>query len=323
MSDAFSFSRNDNFFGSTAVPLENALDTFPLDCKDPRAPKPFDGGEGSLGRLYGAPWLPLRLRVRLWHTARRTEFDHSWFAPFARYWSGVLKGRPLWDVHDFYFLRSFYRLAFQNLQVPPDATAVLHEAAYQRPDALYFLFHQVYKEKIAEHARLIARLLKHGGGRISSLLEYGCGTAPFATSLLQFFTAARAMKIYLSDLRSLPLQYAAYKFRGNPSVSVFPLLPDANLQLGAMPGVDVVVCLTVFEHLNEPLTTVHRFDEILNPGGLLVFDYIKGDAGGLDTGAGQYQRGEVLSFIRNRFQILEGRIETERSVGTTICRKRG
>lgn len=321
MTNAFHFERNDNFFGNTEHSIEDALRSFPLDSKETGGRRAFDGANSLLRKVYRSRWLPLRFRRRLWHVARRTELDQTWFIPFAKYWTSVLGGRPLWGVQDFYFLRSYYRLAFQNLRIPDKASAREHALAFQRPEALYFLFQQIYREKISNHAGLVARALKRGPRRISAFLEYGCGTAPIATSLFEFFPENSSIRVHLADLIALPLQYAAYKFRCYPNVSVHPLLAENNLQMVDPVTVDVIFCLNVFEHLNDPMVTVKKFHDNLNSGGLLVFDYIQGDAQGLDSLAGLEQRNDVLSFIEQNFRIVEGEIEKGRSTGEVICQK--
>jgi len=85
---------------------------------------------------------------------------------------------------------------------------------------------------------------------------------------------------------------------------------------------DAIVCQTVFEHLNCPLDTVRRLHEWLTPRGLLIFDYILSDAKDLDTLQGRNQRCDVLAFIGERFDILEGVLDPEASMGITVARKR-
>jgi 2-polyprenyl-3-methyl-5-hydroxy-6-metoxy-1,4-benzoquinol methylase len=80
--------------------------------------------------------------------------------------------------------------------------------------------------------------------------------------------------------------------------------------------------MTVLEHLQDPLAVVQHLRELLAPGGLLVFDYVKSEATGLDTRAGLEQRPAVLAFVRENFHLLQGTLEGEASLGQTIVRRR-
>ncbi|MEO0564494.1 MAG: methyltransferase type 12, partial [Chloroflexota bacterium] len=79
---------------------------------------------------------------------------------------------------------------------------------------------------------------------------------------------------------------------------------------------------TVFEHLNAPMETIRRFHEYLNVGGVLIFDYILSEGTGLDTKAGLEQREDVLAFIEQHFDIVEGKIDYDRSMRLTVARKK-
>jgi SAM-dependent methyltransferase len=252
---------------------------------------------------------------------RRIGIDQSWFGVFAAFWSDVLGKRPLWGVEDFYFLRGYFRLAFQGIALPDQGSVLEHVATYRQSDAMYFLFQQVYREKLGHAATTLGQVFPHVRRTPRAVLEYGCGTAPITTALFEFMADAPEVQFILADLAALPLYYTAYKFRRCQNVQVVPLLPADNLLLDERPEVDMVFCMTVFEHLNEPLATARIFHECLSPGGLLIFDYVKGQGDGLDTGAGVRERGEVLDFIADHFEVVEGILDRERSIGLTIARK--
>lgn len=85
---------------------------------------------------------------------------------------------------------------------------------------------------------------------------------------------------------------------------------------------DVITCLAVFEHLNNPLDTIQRFHAGLQKGGLLFMDYIKGDGGGLDTIQGVRERDAVIDYIQKNFECLHGKISKETSMGLIVLRKK-
>jgi len=81
--------------------------------------------------------------------------------------------------------------------------------------------------------------------------------------------------------------------------------PDKKDNLPKEKKYNTIVCLTVFEHLNNPIDVVRSFFEHLEENGILVFDYIKGQAAGLDSQQSMAQRDDVLQFIERNFKILK------------------
>ncbi len=307
-------------FGNEKFDLMRCLEETPLSQKRD-AGRENHYSSSRLCRIYRNKLIPLRVREILWRRLRQTGLDQTWFNPFQRYWTDILKARPLWGPEDLYFLRGHYRMKFQESQVPDDASAETHEASYQRPELIYFLLHQVYKEKFVNYCFLISRALKYQPKSLS-IMEYGCATAPITTSFFEFFGQAEKTEIYLADLRTFHLQYAAYKFQDYPGVKILPLLPEHGLQIVDEPRVDIIFCLTVYEHMNSPLETTRKFYNSLNLGGVFVFDYLLTDGTGLDTRSAVNQRDNTLSFIRDNFTILEGSINKAAYGETIICKKK-
>jgi hypothetical protein len=86
--------------------------------------------------------------------------------------------------------------------------------------------------------------------------------------------------------------------------------------------VDAIFCITVLEHLNKPLATAVLFHRFLRPGGVLVFDYIKGTGEALDTMHGVRERSAVLDFIAANFDVAHGALRHDASMGITLAVKR-
>jgi len=78
--------------------------------------------------------------------------------------------------------------------------------------------------------------------------------------------------------------------------------------------------ITVMEHLPDPLNTVKNITSGLKSNGIFVFDYILGDGDGQDTMEAVEQRGAVLEYIDDQYDILSGAIIKNDSMGTTVCR---
>jgi SAM-dependent methyltransferase len=154
------------------------------------------------------------------------------------------------------------------------------------------------------------------------IFEFGCATAPIMTSLFEFHPSAKNYKVYISDVKTISFHYAAYKFR--QFANVIPiLLSTENAFLPILPEpVDVIFCITVFEHLFGPLAVIKTFHQLLAPGGLLFFDYIKAAGDGLDTKQGVEERDAVLDYMSQNFNVLSGAISKDKSMGLTIIQKK-
>jgi hypothetical protein len=67
---------------------------------------------------------------------------------------------------------------------------------------------------------------------------------------------------------------------------------------------------------------MRRLHEWLTLWGLLIFDYIRSDAKGLDTMHGRDRRYDVLAFIGEHSDVLEGVLDPESSMSMAVARKR-
>ncbi len=317
----FYMERETNFFDNMVVNIGELYERFPLQ-KDQDAKSCFvPSMQGRFHKIYRNRLIPLRRREQIWHLLRRTNLDLSWFGEFSSYWSSVLKGRPLYTVHDFYFLRNLYRIRFQNNQVPDDSTSQAHVEAWQRPELLYFLFHQVLRESIFNQLPALEVMQRHIK-QPAAILEFGCGTAPITTSMHEFFLPTN-QQMLIADIQTLAFHYAVHRFR--KCLNVIPLLlsPENDfLPAQEKETIDVIFCITVFEHLPEPLQAVQTFYRLLRQGGLLIFDYARSAGCGMDTRQGMEQRKDVLDFISSRFDIVEGKLNQEHTVLLTAARKR-
>lgn len=307
-----------NGFDNLVVDVAELHRKFPVD-------RPADLGVSwttPLDRLYASPLLPLATRGQAWHLLRRLRLDLAWFERFRRYWGKVLGGRPLWGVEDFYFLRNIYRMRFQNATVPDTTDAGAHLEAWQRPEVLSHLFHSAYKESLHHELRLLRPLRALHRGPVRAALEFGCGSAPISTTLCEFAPPRGGVRVWISDIETIPFHYAAHKLAPFKNVSAVPLRAENRFRFPLAQKFDAIFCMTVLEHLQEPLAVVEHLRELLAPGGLLFFDYVKSDATGLDTRAGLDQRPAVLAFVRQHFQLLQGALDETRSMGLTIATAR-
>ena len=302
-----------NAFDNLVVDVEQVYKEWPIGN--------LSGGKSVWPGVYRRSWWPLAWKHYLWHIGRRSQLDQSWFERFQPYWSAVLGGRPLSGVQDLYFLRNWYRVKFQQSQVADSTSAGEHLHTWQSPEIIYQLLDQVYKESLVNELPLVGLLREYARGRAGSWLEFGCATAPIATSLFEFGQMRPGVKVYIADIKTLAFHYAAYKFRAVNQVQPVLLEAEDDFHLSLVDKLDVIFCITVFEHLPEPLRTAEVFYEKLKPGGLLIFDYIKGRGEGLDTKKAQQERNKVLDFIGERFEVVRGSLSKGASMEVAVVRK--
>ncbi len=321
MTKDFYMERQSNFFDNLVVNVKDLYDRFPVQKESDAQPCLVPFMQSRFHSIYRNVFIPLRYRDRFWKIFRQLNIDLTWLDDFKSYWSTVLNGRPLLNVHDFYFLRNLYRVKFQNSQVPDTSDPHKHLEAWQRPELIYMLFHQVAKESVSNQLPILGLMRRYSKEVPASILEFGCGAAPIATSLFEFYTPMN-QEIFIADIQTIAFHYAAYKFRKCSNVIPLPLLPEsAYLPVGEK-KFDVIFCITVFEHLNKPIETIDALYQILRPNGLLFFDYAKASGCGMDTQQGATQRNNVLDFISEHFDTVCGQINKQKTTHLTVGRKR-
>lgn len=277
-----------------------------------------------LSKFYRNTVLPLDMRLDYLIWLRQVQADLSWYREFRNYWERILNGRPLWGVADYYFFREQFRLGFQSQAIPDTEDAAEHLASWQNPSLFYFLFHGVHKETVEEGLRNQAQLLKFMTAlnrEPRHILDYGCGVASLAKLYYELFKPKSQAEFYVADLQNLAFHYGAYRAQRNKRIKPLALLPEHDFQLVTQQTFDVIFCITVFEHMNRPLETMKRFYELLKPGGLLIFDYIKSDGHGMDTDSAVRERDAVLDFALEHFELVQGRIDKAQHLAATVVRK--
>jgi 2-polyprenyl-3-methyl-5-hydroxy-6-metoxy-1,4-benzoquinol methylase len=128
--------------------------------------------------------------------------------------------------------------------------------------------------------------------------------------------------MYISDMQTLAFHYAAYRFRSCSNVIPVLLRPEDEFVLKLDDKLDVIFCFAVFEHLNQPFQTAKTLYNLLGPGGILFFDYIKSEGLGFDTQKGVKERAPVIDFIGDKFVVIEGELNREESMRLTVVRKK-
>lgn len=250
---------------------------------------------------------------RLWERLVYSNLALDWFDEFERYWVGELRLRPI-NPLDFHFLRGLYRQRFQSLVDVSDANAL--EEGWRDARSLYLLFHLAFRNALRPlAAREYLPWIRHGG----AILEFGCGLAPIASSLARFYRDYN-LQITCADIEHLLFHYVRWKFRNESCVRTVSIDPGDDEVLDDV-HYDTILCMTVLEHVPRPVQTLKSLHARLNPGGYLIFDYIKSEARGLDSEGGLRDRIPALQFVLERFDIVAGEIHLDgRDVGRVVCR---
>jgi 2-polyprenyl-3-methyl-5-hydroxy-6-metoxy-1,4-benzoquinol methylase len=286
----------------------------------PKRPGARSGdGLGPLGRLASRLRLGGQglLVLTGWHRALMyANLRLGWFEEFQRYWVDELGNRPL-HPHDFYYLSGVYRQRLQS--IAPDLTSYTSQLESWRDHRImYYLFSHTYRQALSPlRVQRYARFLRRGG----RVAEYGCGTAPIVTALARHYRHLD-LELVAADIPHVLFHFVRWRFRDVPYVTTVPIAPDDN---AALPGqYDAIFCLETLEHLPRPLAALQHFHTVLRPRGVLIIDYIRSEATGLDTPAGLRDREDALRFVRERFEVVDGRIALDgEHLPPTVVRKRG
>lgn len=307
-----------NKFDNLHVDVKELYKKFPIGEKINRRPSK----RSFMRILYKSRFIPYKYRIRLWNLAHQIQLDIDWFYMFSEYWSQVLGGRPLRAVHDLYFLKNWYRVKFQSLAIEEGAASEDHLDAWQKPAALYQLLHYAVKETLnSDIATMRLALKKYGVKKNLDIMEYGCSLAPITTAYHVFYSETKNANFYITDIQTLAFHYAVFKFSDYSNIYPSLLSAENDFQTTLTQPMDMIFCLTVFEHLNEPLITAQKFYKLLKPGGLLVFDYIKSEAGGLDTQKALDQRNDTIQYFKAHFEMMQGELDPDATPKIIILKK--
>jgi 2-polyprenyl-3-methyl-5-hydroxy-6-metoxy-1,4-benzoquinol methylase len=245
--------------------------------------------------------------------------SRKWLDDFRVYWTEVLGGRPLWNTIDFFLLLHGYRLGQQHTTQLDWNDSDQHVTNWQHPSHLYATLQAARSIATRPVVRLQPfRSMKKG----SRVLEYGCSLGPYYHCYRDYFSHLDCTWV-LADIPNYPFHYAKYLYRNDAEVDYVTISADAfDDPLGSADTYDMVILTTVLEHLDEPIRICDYLIDRLNPGGMLVFDYIKSDGEGLDHPNALATRDACLNRILDRTQIIHGDVsDLTRSLSLCIGRK--
>jgi len=229
---------------------------------------------------------------------------NGWYIDFCYYWTNILQCRPLWSTTEFFSLLHDYRKASISSSSYVWSDLGQHIANWQRPEKIYLTFH--YARKLALRPIIHASFWKYLKNS-SSVLEFGCSLAPYYYCYKTFFND-KICAWNLADIPNYPFHYAKYKYRNDPVL--FFTIFSAQDAHGVFAGklYDCIICVEVFEHLDNPLEVAKNMISSLKQNGILVFDYIESDATELDHPIALRDRKVTLDYIFENTSLIEGTI---------------
>lgn len=269
---------------------------------------------GCLMRMYS---MGILYKLGLLEKLMCSNLLIGWFEEFRKFWVDYLKNRPI-DIIDFHFLRVNYRTKFQEVSYEDELNPTKFIKAWQKQENVHLLFHCIWK--YAKSAYLDFHPFLRYIRNKAHILEYGCGIAPITTGLIKY-CPYKKLKFTIADIKQINFLYARWKFSQKDYINSITIDPAICDNLPAQENYDVILCLTVLEHLPNPFEVIKVLHNHLKTGGILIFDYVKGEGKGLDTTRGVIEREKVLNFIEQNFKLLKGTINCKQSTGLTVVKK--
>ncbi len=252
------------------------------------------------------------IRAGLWGRLVDSGFVRDWFDEFHIYWVNVWGGRPL-KLHDFFYLYSDYRKRYQNVEL--DESRGFLES-WQLPENIYSVFNAVYKYAYQPISYFpFRRHIKEA----NNVLEYGCGIAPITYSAIKY-GAFHRKDFTIADIPTFTHHFAKWRMYNEKNVHAMDLAPYQMSDLKQ--GYDLIFLMTVLEHLPNPVEVLMHLHKNMSAKGVLILDFVLGEGKGLDTKQAIMDREKIVRFLEDNFILEAGRLEVNKSTGTTILRKK-
>ena len=162
------------------------------------------------------------------------------------------------------------------------------------------------------HMSMIHPFLKDG----IQICEYGSGVAPFSTTLLRYLSPNQnaKMSFTISDVDSVHFNFGKWRLEklknreGYENISVNSLKIEPNSLPKYNTKFDLVIIFEVLEHVPSPVMTISNLCNSMNPGGILLENFIKHDIDhheddGPDLRSAAVEREEYYDFLRSNFNM--------------------
>lgn len=155
-------------------------------------------------------------------------------------------------------------------------------------------------------------ILKEG----SHICEYGCGVAPFTTTLLKCLQNKDAnLEITLCDVDCEHFNFAKFRINSILKESGFKNIKVNFLEVkkDSLPKfenkIDIIFCFEVLEHVPSPIAVIENFSKNTNPGSVYIENFIKhddltDDDDGPDLVSARKERNSYYEIVENNFNLI-------------------
>ena len=188
-----------------------------------------------------------------------------------------------------------------------------------------------HKDFKSLHLSVFQSLAAHGalfeGAHIG---EYGCGVAPFSTSLLENLNPANSppLTLTLTDVESEHFTFAQYRLprilerRGLENVNLnFETITPASLPPFSAGKLNALLCFEVMEHVPSPVNAIKNIQSHMTSGAVYIENFVKhevDDKHDCDLLSARQERSLYYELLENSFDLLSpSRRESEENPNCT------
>ena len=204
---------------------------------------------------------------------------------------------------------------FDDVWDKEDRNTLADKMKFYKDLGSYMVFRQCSYRKSFDYADLFYKYLK----KDCSILEYGCGVAPFTNYMIENkWYENRSLNFSLVDVGGEHMEFAKWRLGKKINedfkfyeITADNLLPNFNINF------DIICLMDVLEHLPNPFDVINNIYNHCNKGAILVYTWVDGktENGRADLEEAEEEREITMNFIKNNFEFLqESRV--------SICRKK-
>ena len=150
----------------------------------------------------------------------------------------------------------------------------------------------------------------------SHICEYGCGVAPFTTTLLKTLQDKDVnLEITLCDVDCEHFNFAKFRINSILKESGFKNIKVNFLEVkkDSLPKfenkIDIIFCFEVLEHVPSPVSVIENFSKNTKPGSVYIENFIKhddltDDDDGPDLVSARKERNRYYEIIEDNFNLI-------------------
>lgn len=198
---------------------------------------------------------------------------------------------------------------------------------FYRDQGSWSTFRQCVRHKDMEDFHILFFKLLHQGGAMKNdvhICEYGCGVAPFTTTLLKNIDMKEGTTLNLSlvDVDCNHLDFAEYRlnkivkdlgFEKNINLKFHRVQPD-KLPDFSDKKIDILFCFEVLEHVPNPVEVIKNIKDNMSEGAIYIENFIKhnhddDDDDGPDLKSARDERDEYYEILDEYFNLIAPSVE--------------